>query len=120
MREVRLAVAGHPGVVQVRDVRMSERREDAAFPGHALGETGALPGAVGQLQRDRSIDEAIGALRQPHDTHAAAADLAHQPIEPDLLTRLFDTRGSGREITRLELELGQRVQKLAGFDHAGA
>ena len=68
------------GVVQVRDVRMGERGEDLAFARHALREPGALPRAVRQLQRNRPIDEPVGALRQPDHAHAAAAQLAHQPI----------------------------------------
>ena len=36
-----------------------------------------------QFQRHRALEHAVGALGQPHRAHAAAAELAHQPIGTD-------------------------------------
>jgi hypothetical protein len=40
-----------------------------------------------QLQGDVALQLSVAALRQPDGAHAAATDLANQPIGPDLLAR---------------------------------
>src|SRR5687767_10621579 len=105
----------------MRDVWMGEGGENLALARHSLCEPGAFPGAVRQLQRHGSIDQAVGALRQPDYAHAAAAELAHQSIKAELLARVLGVWRSGCEVARLgfELELRQGVEKFAGFDQAG-
>ena len=46
-REIGLSVGREAGVVEPRDVRMLEAREDVALARHALGEVGAEHAAVG-------------------------------------------------------------------------
>ncbi len=94
--------------------------EDLAFARHALGEPGAIPRAVRQLQRDRAIDEAIGALGQPHHPHAAAAQLAQQTIRPDHVARLSAIGRDFREVQEIRVELRQGVEVRADLVIRGA
>jgi len=57
-------------------------------PLKALGQVPPQPRKQWKLQRDLAPESAVGALRQPHDRHAAGAELAHQLIRADPLARL--------------------------------
>ena len=92
-----------------------QRRENLAFARHALREPRALPGAVRQLQRHRPIDEAIGALRQPDHAHAAAAQLAQEPIGPDHVARLIAIGRDFRDIQQTCVELRKGVEVRASL-----
>ncbi len=109
-REPGLAVVGDAGVIQPRDVRVLERREDLALARQALGQPRALPRAVRQLQRDAALLQQVGALGQPHAGHAAAAELADEPVGADPVAGAFDRRGQRRELVGLD-ELGQRGEQ---------
>jgi hypothetical protein len=78
-----LAPSTHAGVINMRDVRVRQVREDVAFAGEPIGELSSQQMDVGQLQRDGARGERVGAHRQPHRAHAATADLANQPVEAD-------------------------------------
>ena len=100
--------------------RMGQRRENLAFARHALGEPGAIPRAVRQLQRHRAIDEAIGALGQPHHPHAAAAQLAQETIRPDHVARLIAIGRDLREVQEIRVELRKGVEVRASLVIRGA
>ena len=63
-------------------LRVLEQRADVALARHALGQARA-PGQARQLQRHLALHAAVGALGQPHGAHAAATDLADQPVRAD-------------------------------------
>ena len=95
-REVGPAALVDAGVVEPGDVRVLEQRADVALARHALGQARA-PGQARQLQRDLALQAAVGALGQPHRAHAAAADLADQPVRAD------DVAGLGAISSRARL-----------------
>ncbi|HEV8331213.1 MAG TPA: hypothetical protein VGQ22_07340 [Steroidobacteraceae bacterium] len=64
---------------------MSQRREDVALALEALDELRLARTLQRQLQRDIALQLSIAALREPDRAHAAAADLANQPVRADLL-----------------------------------
>ena len=117
----------HAGVVQSRDVRMTERRQRVALARESL-HVPALQHEHGHLERDRALHHAVGTFRQPHHRHAAAAQLADQPISgehsPGCSVRVASTfkprhavdhgraraRGIAPETTRRQQALEARVQ----------
>ena len=66
-----IAVAGHPGVEQARDVRVFQPRQDAAFAFEALAGLGAVQAPVHQLDGGLAVVAAVAAPRQPDAGHAA-------------------------------------------------
>ena len=74
-------------VIQPRDVWVFEQRADLPLMGHALGQPG-MAGQPWQLERHLSVEDAVGAFGQPDRPHAASADLSHQAVRADPLTRL--------------------------------
>jgi hypothetical protein len=113
--EIRLPVCRDARIVQVRDVRMGQCRKNLAFPRHALREPRAPPPAVRQLQRHRPIDQAIGALGQPDHPHAAAAQLAHEPIGPDHVARSIGIGRDLQDVQRVSGELRKGVEVRASL-----
>ncbi len=79
------AAVVHPGVVQPRDVRMLEQGVDVALARHAPGQP-RPPRQAWQLQRHLPLEATVGALGQPHRAHAAAAELADEPVGADEIT----------------------------------
>jgi hypothetical protein len=75
-REVRLTVRARAAVVQARDVRMLERREDAALEMEAAQDLVGIHAALHELQRHPLVELAVGAFREVDGAHAAAAELA--------------------------------------------
>ena len=61
-------------IVEARDVRMLEGREDVAFVRQTLGQRAAA-NEVRQLERDVAPGPAIRAIGQPHGAHTATAQL---------------------------------------------
>src|SRR5687767_13295397 len=110
-REVRLACRAHTCVVESRDVRMSQRREDVALALEALDELTLARSLERQLQRHVALQLAIRALGEPHRAHAAAADFADQAIPADLLA---DAGGSfeQRMPHRIDRERRQKTALL--------
>ncbi len=111
-RQVGLAVVGHAGVVQPRDVRVLQRGQDLALARHALGQARASPRAVRELECDAAALQHVGAFGQPDRGHAAFANLAQQPVRADQgLARgpvIAPVPGPRREL--VGLDLGQGVE----------
>ena len=79
-RQVGLAGGRDAGVVQARNVRVFQRGQDLALARQALGQAGAAPGAVRQLQGHLPALQLVGALGQPDAGHAPFAQAAQQPV----------------------------------------
>ena len=75
----RLPGRQHAGVIQSRDVRMTERRQRVALARESFN-VPALQHEHGHLERDRALHDPVGTFRQPHHRHAAAAQLTDQAI----------------------------------------
>ena len=118
--EIGLPAGSDACIVQMRDVGMGKRRENLAFARHALREPGALPRAVRQLQRHWPFDEAVGALGQPDHPHAAAAQLAQEPIRPDHVARLIAIGRDLRDVQQVSVELRKGVEVRASLVIRGA
>jgi hypothetical protein len=99
---------------------MIQRGEDLPLARHSFREPSALPGAVRDLQRHRTIDVPIGALGQPDRAHAAAAELTHQAIRSHLVAGMLYLRSARRRFTGADIQLRQRVQEIAGCRAVGA
>ena len=84
-RQPRLPVFRHACVVQPGDVRVRQRGQDLAFALQPFGQARQPPAAVRQLQGDAAPGQHVAALGQPHRAHAAAAELANQPVRPHAL-----------------------------------
>ncbi len=112
-RQPGLAFGRDAGVVQARDVRVLQRREDLAFARHALGQARALPCTMRQFQRDLPTLQHVGAFGQPHAAHATAAQFADQPVGAEDIAWLLGVgrsrAGLWRELARLDL--GQGLQQ---------
>src|SRR6185369_4728591 len=115
-REIRLPLRGDTGIVEPSDVRMRERGENLALASEALGETPVPRGEMRQLQRDRSIENSVGALRQPDGAHAAAAELAYQPIRTDRVASASCCRPRRCILVARSHDSWQLAEKVVGFD----
>ena len=104
--QVGLATGRDARVVQARDVRVHERRQDVALACELLGEAAAAQPGVRKLQRDLAFQHAVGSLGQPDAAHAATADLADQRVVAHTLT------GASRGF--IGAELGQGGQAVVG------
>ena len=70
----------HARVVQARHVGVAERRQRIALARESRQVALALQDEHGHLERHLALHHAVGALRQPHHRHAAAPELANQPV----------------------------------------
>ena len=112
-RDVGLARSRHARVVQARDMRMRQRGQDVALARQPLGECARGQAGVRQLERHLALEQAISSLGQPHAAHAAAADLAQQPIGADHALAVVGCNGFGLvAAVRAQTNLGQRVQEV--------
>ena len=94
--DVRRAVRGRAAVEQPRDVRMVERREDLALELQPALDVARQQPAPHQLDRDLLLELLVGALREEHLAHAAAAEAAHDAIRTDALAGEIDCRVARR------------------------
>ena len=94
-REVRLALRRDAGVVQARDVRMRESRENVALAGEAAALRAVVEHHVRQLEGDGPSQVTVRALGEPDHAHAPGAQLPQQPVGPDPLARR-EHGGAGR------------------------
>ncbi len=74
------AVGGDAAIEQPRDVRVRERRQDLALAAKVGFEIGRRHGAPDHLQRDVVAVLPVGAPREEHRAHAAAAELPHDLV----------------------------------------
>ena len=108
--EIGLPARSDACIVQMGNVWMGQRRENLALARHALREPGALPRAVRKLQRHWPFDEAVSALGQPDHPHAAAAQLAQEPIRPDHVARLITIGRDLRDVQQVSVEFRKGVE----------
>ena len=114
-REVGLSHGRHARVVEPGDVRVAEARQDLAFARHAVGETRQTPGASRQFQRHWPVQQAVSALGEVHLAHAAARELADDPIRSDaegiVRTRRRDVVSSAIGVLVVRpIDLGNRAE----------
>ena len=102
---------GQARVIETRDVRVRQRREDLALACHPFGEVRALPRLVGKFQCDRSIDEAVASFGQPDDSHTAAAQLADQSVRPDRVAWPIAIDRDVGEVRQIGVELWKGLEK---------
>ena len=76
-------------VVNLRNIRMIEARQNVAFAPHALGQP-LRPADARQLQRYLALEAAVGTRRQPYRAHAADAQLVNQAVRTDQQTDVCD------------------------------
>ena len=76
--QIRLAFAIDVGAEEVRDVRMVQTRQDAAFP-EEVPEHRQTRRAANALDGHALFDLAIAAFGHPHLAHAAFSDHLQQP-----------------------------------------
>src|SRR5690606_18439395 len=79
-REVGTAVDVRAAVEEARDEGMFEPREDLTFAPEAREHRGIARAGPHDLQGDTLLELAVGALRLVDDAHAAAPDLADDPV----------------------------------------
>src|SRR5579862_6311812 len=96
-REVRPSDRVHSGVVETRDVRMLETRQDVALAGEALLEVGSQVRQRWELQRHLAFEGAIGAPRQPYLCHATRAKRTNQLVRPHAYTGLQVWSGRAKD-----------------------
>jgi hypothetical protein len=116
-RQVRPAVLVDPGVVQARDVRVLQAGEDVALARHAFGQATA-PRQARELQRNLTLEAAVGPLGQPHRAHATKPQFADQAIGTDRLVggQLGQRAGGTVEHARHARQGGE---ELVGLHPAG-
>ncbi len=104
--QVRLGAVGHDaGIEQARDVRVRQARQDAALALEARRVAVAEQARAQELDRHLALVAAVVAARQPHGAHAAVADLAHQRVGADGLSRQaggLGQRRRGHELAALD------------------
>jgi hypothetical protein len=115
-RQPRLAVGRDPGFVQARDVRVLQRGQDLALARQSLGQAGAPPGAVRQLERHLAALQQVGPLGQPDAAHAAAAQFPDQAVGADGIagTLAGQAGGVGRRAALRGAHDRQRVEQAHG------
>ena len=120
--EIRLAGRRHARIEQLRDVRMREPRQDAAFALESIL-AASREREVQELDRHPPIESAIGALREPDRAHPAASDRRHERVGADGRARQRvehrGTAGSGTarrivEETRVAQAVASRRSALRG------
>ena len=63
---------------------MHQGGQDVALAAETLGELSLLQAGVGKFEGDLTLESAVAAFGKPHRAHAAAAELAQQPVGADL------------------------------------
>ncbi len=91
-RQVRQAVGIDAGVVQARDVRMFQARENVALAGEALFQIATHARERGEFQGHVAIEGTVGAFRQPHLGHAAGAKQTDQLVRTHAVAGLKSRR----------------------------
>ena len=81
--EERLAARRDAGIDEMRDVRMREPREDAAFAPEARFTRAADERRVQELHGGAALEAAVAAFREPDRAHAALADERDEPVRAD-------------------------------------
>ncbi len=81
--EERLAGRRDARIDEMRDVRMREPREDAAFAPEARFARAADERRVQEFHRGAAFEAAVAAFREPDRAHAALADERHEPVRAD-------------------------------------
>ncbi len=94
------------GVVQARDIRVCQSRQDVTLARQA-GVQFRHPAHMRQLQRDRALQPTVNTLSQPDRPHAAHADLPLQAVWADPHAGLLVRRTVGRAPRATELRVGQ-------------
>jgi hypothetical protein len=110
-RQVRQPVRIHSRIVQTRDVRMFEAREDVALSGKALLEIPTQATQHRQLQRHIPPEGTIGTPREPHFGHAARPEKPDQLVWSDACAGL-QAAGRGRARLDCGLKVRQRLELL--------
>ncbi len=82
-REPRESVPGRSAVVQARDVRVLERREDSLLGAEARDDEGGIEPATDHLQSNFSLEAGTSLDREIDGPHAAATELAQDLVRPD-------------------------------------
>ncbi|HKP14267.1 MAG TPA: hypothetical protein VJZ91_19255 [Blastocatellia bacterium] len=82
--EERLAVGRDAAVQEARDVRVVERGEDLPLAAETAGEVGVGETAPHELERDLLLKLSVRALGEEDRAHPAAAQLAQNPVGPEL------------------------------------
>ena len=83
--EIRPAIRGASAVEQLRDVRMTERRENAPFAFEAPVDVFGASGAFDEFERAALRELDAGAFDEIDRAHAAAPDLANHAPAADAL-----------------------------------
>ena len=94
------------GIVELRDVRMGQSRQDIALALEPAPQHAGHQVHVRQLERDLPIQRSVAACGQPYFAHAAAAEPLLQEVGSDACACLH----SG----------GRRIRRLPGFAGNGA
>jgi hypothetical protein len=81
--EIRNAARAGPSIEQARDVGMIERREDLSLRLEAANHVADERAGLHQLDGDASGIRGVGALGEPHRSHAASPDFPNQPVGPE-------------------------------------
>ena len=82
------AVGIDAGVVQPRNMRMLQTRENVALAEEALFQIVAHARHRRQLQGHLAVERAVRALRQPHFGHAAGTQQTYQFVRSDAVAGL--------------------------------
>jgi hypothetical protein len=117
-REVGLPRIRDAGVVQPADVPMLQARENLPLARHPIQQGRALPDADRQLQRHPACDEVVGALGEPHRTHAALCQLPDEPVRPDQATLVDRTRRVVHTLVVQIVETREREPGVRGREQA--
>src|SRR5579864_1359756 len=75
-------VDGNARVIEARNVRVFQSREDVALLAKACGQIPPQAGDARQLEGNLALECPIGSLGEPYLRHAAAADLPSQSVRP--------------------------------------
>src|SRR5580700_6756907 len=128
-RQIKQPVGIDSRIVQTRDVRMLEARQDVALSGKALLEIGTQVTWQRQLQRHFPPESAIGTPREPHFGHTTVTEWSNQLVRSDACADLQPAcggrsrfgraakrrpRGKLLELRELSLSWQQRVAQCLG------
>ena len=92
--EIRKALAARAAVEQARDVRMFEPGEDLTLVSKALQHGVAVHAALDEFDGGAHRELRIVALAKKDSAHAAATQLAHDAIRPDVTGFRENRRGN--------------------------
>ena len=81
--EERASVVRGPAVDQTGDARVLQARQDLPLAQETRQDLVGVEAPLEHLERGPLLELSVGALRQVHHTHPAAADLAQQPPRAD-------------------------------------